>query len=289
MHVESTDDYSQFAAAAGEFLERRSVQDCVVYFQCHDPEGNPPGDGPPECLWVVDDAGQVAGAAYSLSPYRLTMTDMSEPAAQALAEHLARSAPWLPGASGPDAAAAAFANRFAELTGQSTHPGRHQWVMSCTTANSIPAKSGGPRLAEPSEVELIAGWFTSTMRDSGLASDVISRHTLHQVGYQVKERRLVVWEDEDGLIGAAGWTRAIGGVVRPVGAFVLPERRAGGYAGVLLSESTRRALAGGADACVCILDLTYAAMQAVVEKVGYRRVEDVTEYRFRTDTGSSGS
>ena len=287
LRVESTADNTRFLDVAGEFLESRSVPDCVLFFHAHDPEGNPPGDGPGEYLWIVDETGAVAGVAYNQPPYRVTISGMTEAAAQALAEHLAQSAPWLPGVNGPTAISAAFAARFAELTGQITEPQRQMWVMACTDAATLTGRTGAPRLARQDEVEMIAGWFTSTMRDSGVPPEVISKHTLHQVGYQVKEGRLVVWENDESLIGAGGWTRAISGVVRPVGMFVLPEAREGGYAGALLSEVTRRALATGATSCVCILDLTYGAMRTLVEKVGYRQVQPVTEYRFHASTPES--
>lgn len=100
------------------------------------------------------------------------------------------------------------------------------------------------------------------------------------VADQVEGSRLIVWEDKGSVVGASGRARPIGGVVRPSGVFIHPDHRAGGYAAALLGETTARALEEGADACTCIHFLEYAPMQAVVEKVGYHHVQDLTEYRF---------
>jgi predicted GNAT family acetyltransferase len=131
------------------------------------------------------------------------------------------------------------------------------------------------------DLETVAEWFMAGMRDSGLPPEQIAQRARQLAGGQIAGRRQIVWEDEDGTpVGAAGWGLNIAGVIRPAGVFVSPDHRSGGYATLLLGEVTARALENGADTCVCTHFLKYESMLAVVEKVGYERLADFTEYRF---------
>ncbi|WP_018681566.1 GNAT family N-acetyltransferase [Actinokineospora enzanensis] len=280
MRVRSTTDIDRFRAEVGPWLLRKPVENNVLLYHTYDPSGALPGDSPAHPRWVVDSTDEVVGAAWVHAPYRPTITDMPTPAALALAEELAKQETWLPGVNGPTEAATAFAGRWAEVTGRTAKRERDQWLMVCTNANRIPQIPGSPRLGRADEVDQVATWFSTTMRDSGMSPDDILRYMHHMVADQVEGTRLILWEDKDTIVGAAGRARPIGGVVRPSGVFVHPDHRSGGYAAALLGETTARALEDGADACTCIHYLEYAQMQAVVEKVGYHHVQDLTEYRF---------
>jgi predicted GNAT family acetyltransferase len=281
MQVMIASDPEEFMAKAGDWLYRRPVDNNVLLYHAVDPMGLPPGDGKPMFSWVAGADGSVVGAAWAMSPYRMTLSPMPAEAAQALAAHFAEQAPWLPGASGPDDVAEAFAQRWSAITGQPVRRERDQWLMRCdeTTRQSPPP--GRPRPATADDIETVARWFAVTLRDSGLDEDRMLQRGRHMVQGQIEGKRLIVWEGENGkALGAAGWAPSIGGVVRPSGVFVSPEARDGGYATALLGEVTARALDEGADTCVCTHYLAYESMLAVVEKVGYRRVMDLTEYRF---------
>ena len=280
MRIHTTSDVDVFKAEAGPWLRRDPVENNVLLYHAYDPSGALPGDGDPRMVWVTDDADAVTGAAWLIPPYRMTVSDMPVDAATALAEELAKEESWLPGVNGPTDAAAAFAARWSELTGQQSTREREQWLMVCDKAAPVPGVAGEPRLGTPDEIGTVAEWFSATMRDSGMAQADILRYTRHMVSDQVEHQRLIVWTDGGEAVGAAGWARPIDGVVRPSGVFVRPDQRQGGYAAALLGEVTARALAAGATACTCIHFVQYAAMQAVVEKVGYRHVRDLTEFRF---------
>lgn len=280
MRVESTTDIEVFRNNVGDFLLEKPVENNVLLYHTFDPSGQLPGDGPATPAWVTDDDGTVLGAAWVAAPYRLTVSDMPTAAAIALADELAKAHRWLPGVNGPTEVAATFAERFAAVTGKTATREREQWLMVCTEATRIPGIPGTARLGTADEVDTVAEWFATTMRDSGMAEDDVLRYMRHMVADQVDGDRLIIWTDDGAPVGAAGRARPIGGVVRPSGVYVLPEHRQGGHAAGLLAEVTARALEEGADACTCLHFLQYAAMQAVVEKVGYRHVQDLTEFRF---------
>ncbi|GAB2858885.1 GNAT family N-acetyltransferase [Actinoallomurus bryophytorum] len=281
MQVSTVSDPEEFMANAGDLLYRHPVHNNVLLFHAVDPAGLPPGTGQPVFAWVTDPGGTVVGAAFAMVPYRMTLSEMPVQAARALADHFAEHESWLPGASGPDDTASAFAARWSEITGQPARREREQWLMRCDETTRQAPPPGRPRLATAADLDAVAEWFSATMRHSGLDKEKALRHTRHMAEGQLAGKRLIVWEGEDGKpLGAAGWAPPIGGVVRPSGVFVAPEARDGGYATALLGEVTARALEEGADTCVCTHYLAYASMLAVVEKVGYQRVMDLTEYRF---------
>lgn len=285
MRVHTTASATEFAAAAGPWLAREPVANNVLLLNSEDPSSIPPGQGDPVFAWVTDGTDAVVGAGFVRLPYRATISDMPPAAAAALAEHVAKELELdPPGVNGPTAAAEAFADRFAELTGKSTQAEREQWIMSCTATARPENPHGRPRPATVDDLDPVAEWFAASMRDSGMTPEQITNRSRHMVGGQIDGGRLIVWEidGDDGpvAVGAAGWNPPVAGVVRPSGVFVSPDHRSGGYATLVLGEVVARALEGGADACVCTHFLKYESMLAVVEKVGFRKLLDVTEYRF---------
>ncbi|HEY7597549.1 MAG TPA: GNAT family N-acetyltransferase [Actinophytocola sp.] len=281
MKVQTTASPAEFYAAAGEWLEREPARNNVLLVHALDPNGVPPGQGDPVFSWVTDGSGAVVGAAFARMPYRMPLTEMSDDAARALAEHLVTVLPDLEGVAGAASSAKVFAARWAELTGKTAHSERDQWLMICTETTRPDDASGGPRMSTPDDLDTVAEWFMAGMRDSGLPPDQIAQRARQLAGGQIAGGRQIVWEDANGTpVGAAGWGLNFAGVIRPAGVFVSPDHRAGGYATLLLGEVTARALENGADACVCTHFLKYESMLAVVEKVGYRRLADFTEYRF---------
>jgi predicted GNAT family acetyltransferase len=280
LQVLTTSSPQRFAADVGDWLARRPVENNVLLVHALDPAGVPPGPGEPVFAWVTDPGGEIQGAAFARVPYRVPISEMPAPAAAALAGELAARLPDLAGVAGPTETAAAFAARWSELTGRAAHRERDQWLMVCTETTR-PDAPGRPRSATEDDLDTVAGWFSAGMRDSGLGPDEIATRSRQLAGGQIAGNRLIVWEDADGTpVGAAGWGLQLAGVVRPAGVFVAPEHRAAGWASVLLGEVTARSLENGADACVCTHYLKYESMLAVVERVGYRRLKDLTEYRF---------
>lgn len=281
MQVTSTPDPAEFVASAGDWLTASPVENNVLLVHGLDPNGVPPGDREPRFLTVTDDGGTVLGAAFARSPYRMTISAMPAGAAAALAEYLSKEGEPVPGVNGPTEAAVAFSARWTELTGQTIRQERAQWIMECTETTRPENPAGRPRLATQDDLETVAEWFTAGMRDSGLSPEEIKRRTQHMVGGQIANQRLILWEAEDGSpAGAAGWNPPLHGVVRPSGVFVSPDHRDGGIATLVLGEVVARALEDGADACVCTHFLQYQSMQAVVEKVGFRRLLDVVEHIY---------
>ncbi len=281
MRVHTTASPAEFAERVGGFLEREPARNNVLLVHALDPNGVPPGQGDPVFSWVTDASGELVGAAFARLPYRMPLSEMPDDAARALAEHLVTVLPDLEGVAGAAQSAKVFAARWAELTGKTANSERDQWLMVCTKTTRPADAAGGPRMSTQDDLETVAEWFMAGMRDSGLPPEQIAQRARQLAGGQLAGNRQIVWEDEHGTpVGAAGWGLRIAGVVRPAGVFVSPDHRSGGYATLLLGEVTARALDNGADACVCTHFLKYESMLAVVERVGYRRLADFTEYRF---------
>lgn len=281
MQVHTTASPEEFARQAGDWLTRNPAHNNVLLVHALDPNGVPPGQGDPVFAWVTDSGGEVVGAGFDRLPYRMPLSAMPPEAARALADHMADALPGLEGVAGPADTAKEFAARFTEVTGKPANRERDQWLMVCTETTRPTDPNGHARMSTQDDLDTVAQWFMAGMRDSGLPQEQIAQRARQLAGGQIAGGRQIIWEDEDGVpVGAAGWGLRIAGVVRPAGVFVDPERRSGGYATLLLGEVTARALEDGADACVCTHFVKYESMLAVVERVGYRRLADFTEYRF---------
>ena len=59
-----------------------------------------------------------------------------------------------------------------------------------------------------------------------------------------------------------------------------PEARGRGYASALVAELTAALLASGRSFCCLFTDLANPTSNRIYERIGYRPVTDVDEYRF---------
>jgi len=85
-----------------------------------------------DAIWVtvLDDAGEVVGAAMQTPPFRLFLCPMSEDAVQAVVEELVTERPDLIGVIGVSRTAAAFAEGWQQATGATAIPGVDQRLYS---------------------------------------------------------------------------------------------------------------------------------------------------------------
>lgn len=281
MHVTTSSSATEFADAADEWLAAKPVENNLLLAIARDPSSVPPGKGDPTFATVVDEDGAIVGAAFSQPPYHMTLSDMPAEAAHALAEHLAKSEAEIGGVNGLVEPTAAFANRWAELTGTTAVEGRPQVIMTTTACTRSANPTGGPRPATEADLAQVAEWFVAGMKDMGLSPEEVKRRSTHMVGAQIAAGRLIVWELLDGTpVGAAGWGPLVAGVVRPSGIFISPDHRDGGYATQIFTEVIAGVLENGADTCVATVSEKNDAMVAVLRKAGFERLADITEYTF---------
>jgi len=233
----------------------------------------------PGALWLHGDRvdGRTAVALHT-PPRALLVTDMSEAAVDALADHLAAAE--LPGVNGPTAVADRFACRYAGATAARAYPGmafRMFRLDSVTAPTPLPA--GRLREATPADRDLLVEWAGAFAREAlpddppGDPAGPVDRRL-------ARGGLLWVWEAGGEPVSTAYLTTPAAGVARVSGVYTPPRLRGRGYASACVALMSQRALDAGALACMLYTDLSNPTSNKIYQAVGYRPVADTREWRF---------
>jgi predicted GNAT family acetyltransferase len=273
-------DAAAFLTAAGDYLEAREAEHNLMLGLCarllaagrlfgHDPY-----------LATVHDGETPVAAALRTPPYHLVVSQVAELAAvDLLADDLASVA--LAGVLGPKEASRRFAERWARANGRWAKLGTEQRIFRAESVDLPAAVPGRMRIATAEDRPLLVDWFDAFLAEAApgrpgppVADQIDER--LHGAGGV----RIVIWEDEArpvSLAGSAGPTRN-GIRVGPV--YTPPDLRGRGYASAVTAALTQQLLAEGRRFCSLFTDLANPISNRIYERIGYRPVTDVDEYRF---------
>jgi predicted GNAT family acetyltransferase len=283
VEVRRFDDVAAFFAHAAPFLERREAEHNLILGMrnrlLRDPHSF--GDEDPY-LAVAESGGEVVAVAFRTPPYSLGLSQVEdESAVDAFAEDV-RGAE-LGGVFGPVAAAERFAARWQELTGTAAKISLRERVYEATEAFPPEGVPGLRRAYRPEDHDVAAAWmhaFTTealpaaapARRDDGAA--FVARRVNDPDG------GLVVWEDGGAPVSIAGFGSPTPNGIRIGPVYTPPELRGRGYASALVGELTASLLAGGRRFCFLFTDLANPTSNSIYQRVGYRPVGDVTDWRF---------
>lgn len=233
-----------------------------------------------DALWlaVIDDAGEVVGAAMHTPPHRLFVCPMPPDAVHLLAGALARVRPDLPGVTGVVPTVADFAAEWHRLAVAEVTPGMAQRIYRLDRVVPPSSVPGRRRDAATRDRALLLDWLATFWREAApdqpvdVATEVVE-HALAHGGWSL-------WEVDGrpvSLVGArppAAGVARVGPVYTPV-----PERRQG-YASACVAAVTERALEAGAQHCMLYTDLSNPTSNAIYRQIGYQPVCDAQEYAF---------
>jgi predicted GNAT family acetyltransferase len=97
----------------------------------------------------------------------------------------------------------------------------------------------------------------------------------------IADRRLLLWDDEDGApVSLAGRTPPAAGVSRLAPVYTPPASRRRGYGEAVTASCTADALDRGAEHVVLFTDLANPTSNAIYQRIGYRPVSDRRVVRF---------
>ena len=276
----------EFLAAAGAFLEEREAEHNLLFGICSAIRASPElvAEHPPRFASVVRAGGRVVAASLRTPPNNQVLSEVDEPEAiDALV--VALLGEQLPGLLGPTEAAARFAARWSEATGQPARVEVAERIFRLTRVTAPAAPAGGSwRRAETRDRDLLARWIVAFASEAlpeappiadpeGVADRWIAR-----VG-----RTAYLWEDAGDvvcLVGAGGETPhgiRIGPVYTP------PSRRGHGYASSLTAAASQDQLDRGRRFVFLFTDLANPTSNKIYRAIGYEPVSDVDQYRFGAD------
>jgi uncharacterized protein len=260
----------EFLARAEQWLLRNEPEHSVVLSVAHAllHDGHP--FEPPFYLATVEHRGDVIGCALRPPPDGATLTRMPAAAAAELAADLARSCDSLPDVCGPEEQAVAFAQKWAEARG-------HKWALECrfrwyaaVDVVDLPQRADGAlRIADAADRPWVTPWASAYAGDVWASAVDVPAF----FDRRIETGSLYVWDD-----GGPRAVAAVSGVTpnsaRISAVYTPPQHRGQGFASTLVADVTRKVLSGGRRWCVLSADLANARVNAMYQRIGYRRTCD---------------
>ena len=229
-------------------------------------------------LWLVEDLGEIVGAALRTPPHGLVLGPTSRTAAAALVESIEDD---LPGAVGVlpeiDLFASAWSVRFDVATDVRFEQGIYA-LERLLEPRGVP---GAPRQATEADLELLRLWLLDFSRealhedepDEGRIERTVRQRLEHN------ESSFLIWEDGEPVsVAGSGGNTPTGSRIGPV--YTPPERRGRGYGSAVTAAITRARLESGRRFCFLYTDLANPTSNKIYVDLGYERIGESREYVF---------
>lgn len=269
-----TRDPREFAARAGDFLERRIERNVIATVLLTILDGRHS-----ESLFAygLDRESRLSFAGLRTPPWFLLASELDEEHAGEFVRAWLGEDPELPGVDGLTDTARAITAAWAEHTGGSTACRMREAIHSLDRVNDPPHPAPGQlRIADAEERPLLVDWMRAFNFEAGVTA---ADQAEPMVDARLDHGRLLVWEDQR-PVSMAGVTPPVAGVVRIGPVYTPPEFRRRGYAGSAVAGASRRALAGDASKCMLFTDLSNPTSNKIYAEVGYRRIGGWEEHVF---------
>jgi uncharacterized protein len=214
----------------------------------------------------------LVGCAFRTPPHQVGVTELPAAAVEPLVTSLRASYLNLPGVSGPEATATAFAIAWTRSFGGRWWIEHRQRLHSLERVIFPTAPAPGMlRAALAPDVPVARAWMAGFIRDTGV------RHvTADSAARLIEEGRLHFWMDGEPrcMVGAVRDTPNTTGVAA---VYTPPAFRNRGYASIAVATLSQQLLDAGRRSCFLYTDLANPVSNAVYRRVGYEPIDDVVE------------
>jgi predicted GNAT family acetyltransferase len=279
------------STSAGKFLETAEAflvaheallnLPFAIARQCIDDPERYPG---PNYFAVIEGTNGVEGVALMTPPHRLQVHVKPE-AISLVAKDLASSDWHVPGVTGPETAARAFAAVWCDQRQMRAECRHRSRAFQLTAITPAPLASGAMRLAGSADRRVVEGWYRAFDAEAGLS---IGGHRATELGARaVMAGRVFVWDD-NGPVAQAALNGTTPHGVRIGMVYTPPSHRGRGYATALVGALSRQCLDGGRAYCFLFTDLANPISNSIYPKVGYRPIADFEDIDFVADDEAHG-
>ena len=231
-------------------------------------------------LWVVEDDGEVVGAALQTPPHNIALAQPGAPGAvDALVAAIGGAGIRPPGVVGGVEEAQAFADAWCARLGGDHRAINRQGVYELTAVRDAGAAEGAARLATEEDLPLMLAWQADFIQEAipdHVGDDDAMRRRLTGL---VANRGFWLWESGD-VVSMTGASAAPPTGVRIGPVYTPPSRRGHGFATALVAHASAHALAHGIARCWLHTDLANPTSNAIYQRIGYEWVCEATELRF---------
>lgn len=236
-------------------------------------------------FWVGVEAGRPVSAALRTEPHDLVLAD-PEPWAdpEPLPLAVAEDDPGVPGIVGNQPFVETAAERIAAGTRRVAEKILSQGVHALERVLDVPRRAGRIAVATPADRDLVRAWLTDfaheALPDPSRFIERLDR-TL-DTRFSGAHAGIWLWHLRGEPVSLSGYSGPTPSGIRIGPVFTPPEHRRRGYATTLVADQSRWLLEQGYRSCFLYTDLSNPTSNAIYERIGYRRVAESTEYRFRT-------
>jgi uncharacterized protein len=234
--------------------------------------------------WVVRDGDEVVAAAMRTEPHNLVLADPASGAAlNELVRAIALDDPDLPGVEGNAPHVRSAASGLSASIGREAELTLSEGVYELTRVREVPRAPGTARAATVEDRALLLAWFVAFEREALPHHD----DDLEQIERSLDRRfasegaGLWIWEDGREPVSLAGFSGRTPTGIRIGPVYTPPELRRRGYATTLVADLSRWLLEQGHRACFLFTDLANPTSNRIYIEIGYERVCDALEFRFR--------
>jgi RimJ/RimL family protein N-acetyltransferase len=283
MEVVRPSDASAFLDLAGPLLERDEARNDLILGIAGTLVRRPDAY-PRVLLWVVVGDARPVAAALQTEPYPLVIAvPEGERALDALLRTIHEDGAPIPGVTATLPHAEEAARRWASLTGSSWERTLSQGVYALTEVLDVAEPAGEARVATPRDRPLLLEWLSAFAVEALPHPEDEIRHLERSVDgrFAGAESAMWIWETGAGPVALAGYGGPTSTGIRVGPVYTPPEHRRRGYATALVAALSRSLLDEGYRVCFLHTDLANPTSNAIYERIGYERVAEAAEIRFR--------
>jgi GNAT superfamily N-acetyltransferase len=273
-----SDDAEEFADHAWDLLARDPTEQTVALSIVEQLRaGHRWSELPPLFGWYAE-SGVVRGGVCMTPPFEMLLAAVPDDAFAELVEALRAADVAIPGVNGAVPTVERFVEAWLRGTGLQARTIFEQRLYALgTLQRPDPAPPGRARPAVEAEVDLAARWLRAFQEEAGVPSTDVESYARASIA----DRRLLIWDDEDGApVSLAGRTPPAAGVSRLAPVYTPPDLRRRGYGAAITAACTADALDRGAEHVVLFTDLANPTSNAIYQRIGYRAISDRRVVRF---------
>jgi RimJ/RimL family protein N-acetyltransferase len=226
---------------------------------------------------VVERGGEVVGVALQTAPHPALVPPVGPDAARAVADAWHGAGRPVGGVIGDGTSGAAFASRWAELSGTEAVVEMREGVHVLRRFAPADGVPGSGRTALPADLDLVLAWLHAFIGEA--VPGHVEADRAEELERIVRGQYLL-WEDGGAPVSLAGLREPAGGLGRIGPVYTPPERRGRGYAAAVTTLATRRLLDAGATPMLHT-DLGNPTSNGVYARLGYEQVGELYRWRFR--------
>lgn len=153
-------------------------------------------------------------------------------------------------------------------------------IMEIRKVNEIKPAEGKTRLALPHEIKMLTDWLVQFQIEA-LTKEINYESALVKITKMINENRLYVFEDNEGIVvSMAAATRELAHGIAINYVYTPEEYRGMGYAATNIYNISKKYLDEGYEFCTLFVDKKNMLSRRAYEKVGYKAIDDVYEYKL---------